>query len=334
MKRIKLSGTPQEIGMFHGRQMKAEIGHALEYYRPRFSASGDVLAQSIEHFIHRITAFNPDFKVEMDAIAKGADVEPFWIYALNSRSELMSSPAGSFYNECSMLGFPGTGLAGQNWDWAAAIHPLLAIAEIQPVNGPKIMTMIEPGLLGKIGMNEHGLGVLLNILPADTLLRGLPVHILLRALLECRSLEQAADLIKEQGEGKASHIMVVDKQMLKAAECAPKQAQWPEIDPDVYIHTNHYLCSGQAQPTLTRTCTETRLNSIRSLVSGRERSMSVIRQALDQDTGDYPVLRAYRDHPLTGAAGTLMTMLLDCGEKKLWFRHGHDNSAEFVEFTF
>ncbi len=114
-------------------------------------------------------------------------------------------------------------------------------------------------MLGKVGMNSAGIGVCLNILPADRQLTGLPVHILLRALLECHSLDDAEHLIAQWGNGKASNITVADSTHTTFAELAPIQPYIYRLEAGLYLHTNHYLTPGHDILYINRACSESRL---------------------------------------------------------------------------
>ena len=333
MNKIILSGSPENIGFCHGKKLRSEIHKALDYYLNHFKLTDDELKKAAHYFAGVIRDFNPDYIIEMDAIAEGAGIEPYLVYALNSRSELMCSPHGSFAAECSGIGFAGTGLAGQNWDWARELYPLLAVADIRPDQGPDMITVIEPGMLAKIGMNSQGIGVLLNILPADKPLKGLPVHILLRALLECRDITEARQILTDHGGGKASHIMVVSEDDLLSVECSPAQPLWPEVDSKFYVHTNHYLCPGQAHSKETFTGSSYRLASLNGFLEGKPTSSETLEQALNLQEGEYPVLRDYTPHSLFGMTGTLVTMLLDCRQRKVKVRHGHSAAESFCNYN-
>lgn len=331
MKQLILRGSPRERGVAHGERMHREIHQALDYYRSRFLSDRVRLEQHIAQLMPKIADFRPDYIEEMDAIAQAANVEPFWIYCLNARSELMSSPASA---ECSSVAFPEKGLLGQNWDWAEALSGLLTLADIELENGHRFLTMTEPGILAKIGINQAGLGVCLNILPASQRLTGLPVHILLRALLECQTLSEARQLIQQQGSGKASHITVSSPDTALGAELAPEKAFFPTVSNSYYLHTNHYLQPGQAQPTSSKACTETRLARMHTLMESAESlDLGQMKKLLNNNQRPYPILRPYAFHELTGKGGTLVTLMMDLNQRTLYLREGFSPEVSFQTYT-
>ncbi|USE37279.1 C45 family peptidase [Endozoicomonas sp. SCSIO W0465] len=332
MKKLQLKGSARERGYLHGELMREEINTALDYYRAQFSGDRARLQNHVNLLMQPLMAFRPEYRVEMDAIAEASGVEPFWIYCINGRSELMSSPVPT---ECSVIAFPQQGLLGQNWDWARALQGQLALADIELESGHRLLTMTEPGMLAKIGMNSAGLGVCLNILPANQKLTGLPVHFLLRALLECQSLQEARDLINQYGSGKASHVIVADQHTSIAVELAPDQPWFQSTEQSVYLHTNHYLQAGQAQPTSSRPCTETRLEKLRGAIQQTSGlNLNTMQRLLNENEQPYPILRPYSYHELTGYGGTLVTLLMDLGKRQMLLREGFDPGVGFDSYAF
>ena len=65
------------------------------------------------------------------------------------------------YNE---LYLKESGILSQNCDWAKDLEPLTVILKIKKKTKPEIIQIAEPGIIGKIGMNDAGLGVCLNFL--------------------------------------------------------------------------------------------------------------------------------------------------------------------------
>ncbi|MFP3442214.1 carcinine hydrolase/isopenicillin-N N-acyltransferase family protein, partial [Pantoea sp. SIMBA_133] len=75
----------------------------------------------------------------------------------------------------------------QNWDWRAEQLDHLVILEIQAPGAPPLISVGEAGMVGKIGLNAYGVGVGLNAIRSATCGEGLPIHIALRAMLECET---------------------------------------------------------------------------------------------------------------------------------------------------
>lgn len=95
--------------------------------------------------------------------------------------------------------------------------------------------------MAKIGVNEWGVGVALNILIIEEVGYGLPVHMLLRMVLGARDASEAVSLVQGARKAGSSHFLIADKNdHIMGLELTPTEAS--EITPDngVVLHTNHY----------------------------------------------------------------------------------------------
>ncbi|PUE49017.1 hypothetical protein B9Z47_05750 [Limnohabitans sp. 2KL-1] len=156
--------------------------------------------------------------------------------------------------ECTAMGVTAaasrTGQAwlAQNWDWMGRQRQALVVLHTQGPSGQRITTLTEAGMLAKIGINRWGFALGLNILRSlhDGSRLGVPVHVLLRHLLDCRSVAHARErlqALQELGFGAASNVPCADAQgQVACFEVSP--AGWAEQPPTngVVLHTNHFLC--------------------------------------------------------------------------------------------
>jgi len=137
----------------------------------------------------------------------------------------------------------------QNWDWMGRQREALVLLHSRNEAGQRFTTLTEGGMLAKIGMNTQGFALGLNILRSlgDGLRPGVPVHVLLRHLLGCASLDAAraelARIGQTLGFGAASNVPCADAHgYVDCFEVAP--AGWGEVQPTrgVVVHTNHFVC--------------------------------------------------------------------------------------------
>jgi len=159
--------------------------------------------------------------------------------------------------ECTAMGVTAaasrTGQAwlAQNWDWMGRQREALVVLHTQGPSGQSITTLTEAGMLAKIGINQSGFALGLNILRSnrDGSRLGVPVHVLLRHLLDCRSVAHARERLHALqmelglGFGAASNVPCADAEGQAACfEVSP--AGWAEVTPTqgVVVHTNHFVC--------------------------------------------------------------------------------------------
>ncbi len=279
---LEASGSPGALGLAHGKAFAGRIEHNLAFYtdwltsshaeeRPRLLA----LARS---FLPVLREHVPAQVEEMEGIAKGARRTLDEILMLNARTDLALLQKGS---KARGAGMPGcTSLAithgsgkrahlvlGQNWDWNPAVRGNQVVLRLAPAEGPRLVTFTEAGMLAKIGFNEHRLGVCLNFLEhasddpdGDP---GVPVHCLLRAVLQCASMEQAYKLVSWAPRSASAHFLLAQHtrpapKMLSLEYCSDAVARLLPSH-GVLVHTNHFKapslrpgCADQGKPSTTK----------------------------------------------------------------------------------
>ena len=191
----------------------------------------------------------PELIEELEGIAGGAGQDPLELLAINARTELLAPQAAAA--ECSVIGrVTGARVElAQTWDW----HPDLAAARVivttAPPGAPWLATVTEAGILAKIGLNQRGVACALNFLScsADGGLDGVPIHVLLRVLLqECGTAAEALALLLGAQVSASSCVTVAVREAAGAAlfavELSPggPAVAWPD-DGGLLLHTNHFL---------------------------------------------------------------------------------------------
>ena len=326
-------GGPRERGAAYGEALRDRIEATLALYADVLFANvaRDRLQQSAARARALVDAFSPDLATELDAVARGANLSPWQIHLLNARTEILNAPV----DECTALYFESSALLGQNWDWVEALEALAILVTWELPSGRRILAFTEPGMLGKIGMNDAGVGVCLNILFSPHALDGVPVHVLTRAVMDCASLDEARATIARSGFGKASHLLVGDASgtchSVEFAgggrhECAPADG--------TLLHTNHCLApaaadaatkSGTTVPRFEQACAHLAATSARDRAA-----METI--LLDDSRGATSINRAYTPEPLLAGqpVGTCGTFIMDLPQRQLHVKRGPGPEATFA----
>ena len=150
---------------------------------------------------------------------------------------------------------PGASVAAQNWDWAVDFSTLWHFNDVGSVPGQhRHVGIAEFGMLGKIGLNEAGVGVLLNILKhAGDEAGGVPIHMILaRVLAEAGTLAEALEIIDSAPTSSSSIITVITAEEAVQVEIAgalkrerraraASSADGETGKSGFLIHTNHFL---------------------------------------------------------------------------------------------
>jgi isopenicillin-N N-acyltransferase-like protein len=245
--------APGDRGRGLGAAQRDRIAHSTGVYARLFALNGlgdgDVAALGAEA-LERIGEFAPELGTEIEGIAAGAGLPVETLGALNARTEILAASAG----ECSTIAClgamtaSGSALGIQTWDWHNELSDGWIVWTIEHPDGRRVETMTEAGIVGKIGMNDRGVAVLLNILGHrdDGPPVGVPIHVLCRAVLDRADGAVAAlDTIAAAEVSASSAITVVtdeDGGAVCTVEVSPAGPGF--VTPDergVLVHTNHFV---------------------------------------------------------------------------------------------
>lgn len=331
---VILEGDASARGFAHGRARKPEIERAIDIYAEVFCLPEAEVAQAAAHFAAVCRAFDPELVTEMDAIAEGADVPRHWIHALNARSELVARMQAQA-NECTALFFSEHALLGQTWDWIEPLEPLIAVLDIRHPDGHRILSLSEPGILAKIGLSSAGLGVCLNFLRSPETLDGVPVHVLLRALLELRDPADLDALISRAGAGRSAHVLVGTATGEGVGlEFTGRTCHRLAPEHGVIAHTNHFLREDyDAGPNTPNS--EARLEQARAQAGRGSRDWPSLKAILsDCNDPTDPISVSWRHMPgwEFGRMGTVCALAMDLRAGIMEVRRGPDPSAAWQRF--
>jgi len=175
-------------------------------------------------------------------VADGAGVELADIIAINVRTEIAF---GLFSDGCTALSWKTdyASFLAQNWDWMEAQKENIIILTIEQEGKPTIKMVTEAGLIGKIGMNSAGVGVLLNAIRAKGMdPTRIPCHLGLRMVLESNSREEAVQKLEKYGVASSCHMLVADATGGIGLEWSSVELQKVIMNASQQVfHSNHYL---------------------------------------------------------------------------------------------
>ena len=278
---IEVHGNARNRGRIHGAQARERIERSVATYARLFAFCGIDWAGAQKlgaGYRDLIGNFDPELLEEIEGIAAGSGRSLNEILALNARTEILPTSypaphpdrkalaacnaAGGVpdWGECTSIAIKpsmsatGTTLLAQNWDWLGAQRAALVQLRCAESDGSTCLTLTEAGMLAKIGLNSHGFGVCLNILrsPDDGLKPGVPVHVLLRALLKRTSVADAIAFASKLSFGASSNVQCADASGDTAAlEFSPRGLSVVRGagsgEMHALCHTNHFLTEAPAK---------------------------------------------------------------------------------------
>lgn len=245
------SGTAEERGRRRGAELGSLIRAAVDGYTALFDERGIAREKQVSAAAESLAAlhlWDPPQHAEVLAVAQAAQVTPNELGLVVARTEILAA-AGVGEPECSTLAGltpTGSGVGAQTWDWQLELASLWHLHEVEPGEGTLgHVGFAEAGMLGKIGMNASGVGVMLNILANDgDRSGGVPVHAVLAAVLNrATSLDEAREIVRSASTSASSTITIVARDGACITEIGPHGTVELPVS-GVAAHTNHFVADG------------------------------------------------------------------------------------------
>lgn len=247
---------PAERGEEYGTAHAPEVARTLAAYERlwTFLAPDVDLAAVGALALESIRRQAPRAADEIAGLAAGAGQPVERLAALNARTEVLGLIAPRIATtECSTVVSVAPDrppVVTQTWDWYPHMQDNWMVWTFPTATGGRITTLTEYGVLAKIGVNDRGLGVMLNMLhhdaddqPAGRERIGFPVHVMLRTLLEeCGSVVEARDLVASRSYSASSALTVADRDG-DAASLETFPGGVGEVKPEagLLVRTNHFV---------------------------------------------------------------------------------------------
>jgi isopenicillin-N N-acyltransferase-like protein len=239
---------------------------------------------------------------EIDGVAVGSGRQLEEILLINARTDILAiveaERAARKIPGCTALSLRGGDrlhpsiVLAQNWDWDPLLSDAPVILRSYPTNQAAIVTLVEAGMIGKIGFNQYGLGVCLNFLSHSTDgepgVIGVPIHCLLRAVMNCTTIDEAVATVSAAPRCASANFLIAqhgsgDPRSLDL-EISPLKVAAISDQKAGLVHTNHFL-----DPELAVGCTSGRGPS--TMMRFEEATELVVAlEAVEPD----PVIRAQR----------------------------------------
>lgn len=244
---IEMAGTGEQMGAQHGQQMAAIIRdlHA-KYLKAYFSSEGQrFLAMTAAAAFEKHIA--PEHLAEIRSLAKASGVDPRQMLLAHCFLDLSPMTACSTITLPASASPDGVARFGRNLDFPSFdVADKLSVVQIYRPEGRNVFMAVGwPGMVGVLsGMNEHGLTIAnMEVTRGMRLPTAMPYILLYRTVLEqCRTTEEAIDLIRRTPRQSANNLMVMDAAGDRAVvEITPERIQVRRAPAEqALISTNHH----------------------------------------------------------------------------------------------
>jgi isopenicillin-N N-acyltransferase-like protein len=252
---ISIEGDARECGVQYGEQAADRVARTIEIYLSAFGSQAgltlDEVRERARAFASQIETLDAAILAEIDGIAAGARQKLEDIVAVNCRTELLfgrlagAQPA----TECTtIVALPEatkskTLLIGKNWDWRNPCVEAVVVLRVRQKGKPALSLVVEAGMVGRDGFNEHGIVVCGNLLVSneDQGKVGVPIPILRRRILHSRHYYEAIDSLVRSPRGASGNYLIAHRDGVAIDfETTPDHVYMVYPERGLLTHANHF----------------------------------------------------------------------------------------------
>jgi len=356
---VRVSGSARERGVQYGAAARDRITRSVSAYATVFEArlgwSWSDVTREAAFYRNGIGDLGGGYLAEIDGIAEGAGLSPEDILALNVRTEIMAlgwtggPVTGRRSDGCTGIALlpartaSGSALFAQTWDWLVHTVGTLVVLEVERDDGPSYVTVVEAGLIAKIGLNSSGLAVGTNFLltRADGRTDGVPYHLTLRSLLDAESLPDAFRRLQGMPRASSANYLLVHADGVavdvESAPGGPDELHLNHPVDGVLAHANHYRAAGvQADLSMVTTPDSPfRQDRVEQLVAESDARLDVGRvQSILADHASFPrSICAHGDlrRPEVERETTACALIVQPASRQMWLSDGNPCAATWRE---
>jgi len=330
-------GGHRELGRQHGEQAAEHIRRHLEVMCAGHGVTRAELRRRALLFAKLFDRYCPHLVEEMRGLAEGAGIELADAMACNIRGLPEKGGEGCTAFAIAPGGTADRGvLAGQNSDIDSRIPPLAYVLHLAPAGKPEVLMWTFGGMIGYHGMNSHGVAHFANALGGGPAARfAMPHYPVKRLMLECASVDQAAELLGRIPLGSNGNYVMCDG----AGRILDVEATTagPEILRDhgagFLAHTNHFLCPRYARKeNFDQSWPDSfpRVRRMNSLIQAKFGSITVAdMQRFLRDHSGQPAAICRHN----GDSRTVASLIAEPGARRMHVAAGYPCRSEYVTYS-
>ena len=244
-----------------------------------------------------------DYMGELDGIADGCEIPFDQAFLWNCRGDL----APFISDGCTTVWAPSADgiLLGHNEDGDPNLRPHCFISNREPgIDRPGYTAFTYPASINghTFSVNSAGLVQLVNNIRSLEYGDGVPRQLLSRAILDCRSLDEAVAILKAcQRAGSFHHMLAqAGEREVISIEYTPEEVSvlWLHT---AYGHSNHFihprLLNAKQRITSSSASRQIRIDNLRRQLSGTPELEDIRRMLGDIDNPELPIYRVDPDDP-------------------------------------
>jgi isopenicillin-N N-acyltransferase like protein len=347
---IDIEGDARECGVQHGARAAERVAHTIEFYLGVFGRHSkltlDEVRERARGFLAQIEAIDSGIVAELKGIAEGARQQLEDIVAVNCRTELMYGAArgNRAATECTtIIALPEATkdkgvIIGKNWDWRSPALDSVVLLRIRQQEKPALTLIVEAGMVGRDGMNEHGIMVCGNMLTssADKGKVGVPIPILRRRILNSRHYYEAIDILTRSARGASGNYVIAHRDGVGIDfETTPDNVYPVYPERGLLTHANHFQAPAAHAHGVASSFNGDSLYRdfrARQLLEPKIGSITVedVKATLRDEFGSpRAICRAPHEYPGQGPTMTIASIVFDMSNEVMHVAPGQPNRSEY-----
>ena len=348
---LEVSGSPTERGQAHGEAFKELIRDlvAINFEDMVHGTQGYLTKERVYEIVSTYASptrdYAPHLFEEMEGIAEAADVPAEDLLALNGFLELHDYYSDAFLvSGCTSFMVPGGtsgegALIAQNYDLSSIYAAAAILVKVKNDHAPDALFYTSAGMLGCAGVNDTGIGVVINNLVPSDASGGVLYPFIIRRILESVRIGDAIDAVIAKPRASGMNYVICDKNG-EIYDLETTAREYEVICPfdGPMAHSNHYL-TDRLKP-FERRQWDQRGQSIlrwgratRLLKSCDKRNADALKNMLsDRVNTPVGICRHNEIHNGEACGQTIAGIVLDPPGRKAWFTRGPTGKNEWDEY--
>jgi isopenicillin-N N-acyltransferase-like protein len=341
---IEVRGAPRELGRQLGEAARDELcgfaAVALERVNKAVPISRENALRTARSCLGYVEEYAPDALEELRGVSDSSGVPLDELMLLQVRNQLRTDGGCTAFALSPSISAAGRSTVGQNWDNDPALDPFTLVLTRRPEGKPAIMDVTQAGLIAYIGLNDRGIALCMNTLPAPSRPSGVPHYFTVRGIYESRDLEGAVAAVRRAERAIPANIILATPQGPADLEVTIDAVHvLRDAGSGLVTHTNHCLHPDLASinedfPELIESGPRKRRIDALLAAAPRPLGLEDLQRALRDHQG-YPrsICRHVNDHPTTGFWSSVFSVIIEADAGRLHLSRGNPCANEYETYV-
>ena len=332
---VEVSGTPLEMGRQLGEAAREAIRGFAEVALDRMNLTVPISrAKALEvaaasfPFVEK---YSPEHLEEMRGMAESSGVSIKELMLLQIRNQLQPERDAGCTSFAAATPEKATdSVVGQNWDNDPVLDEFTIVLTRRPTGKPAFLNATQVGLIGYIGVNDRGIGLCLNTLPAPNRDFGVPHYFMVRNMYEVDSLDGVVEAVRRAERAIPANVMLMTPQGPADLEITVDEVRVLQ-DPEsrLVTHTNHCVhpdfvsINDEFSELIESHPRKHRVDALFAESNNATEIDRLKRILSDHDNHPKSICRHENDHPKNGFWTTVFSVIIEADHGRMHLTRGN-----------